>query len=79
MIVENNKSNRQDREANYFARCLLMPRVLIVNELSKRKYKNKDAATIITLISKAFQVDYIDMRYRLIELELMDSNGVIIL
>ena len=80
MKYNKQKELRQDEEANFFARCLLMPRPLVKEELEKlKKTKILDHQDLITRLAKKFNVEYNLMNFRLIELELIDVGlGTII-
>ncbi|MEJ5102380.1 ImmA/IrrE family metallo-endopeptidase [Chryseobacterium sp. MYb328] len=64
---------RQEREANSFAASLLMPIFLLEKELEKLK-ENESIDSITNMLSSIFLVSEEAIRYRLINLGLLDPN-----
>ena len=56
-----------DREANYFAMCLLMPESMVGRELKKFP-KGIEEDAVIANLSKVFQVSRLNMTLRLVQL-----------
>lgn len=64
---------KQEREANAFAAALLMPIPLLEKELNKID-ENKDINSVVTRLSLAFLVSEESMKYRLINLGVIDPS-----
>ncbi|MDG4655032.1 ImmA/IrrE family metallo-endopeptidase [Chryseobacterium arthrosphaerae] len=64
---------RQEREANAFAAALLMPIALLEKELSKIK-QDKRIDEILPKLSRSFKVSEESMKFRLINLGMLDPN-----
>jgi Zn-dependent peptidase ImmA (M78 family) len=61
-------SQRQEEEANYFARCLLMPESLMRAELEKRPHFDLANDKMLVELARLFQVPVAVMVIRLKEL-----------
>lgn len=56
---------RQEQEANMFAATLLMPKELLIQELSKKDYKGLSESEFISAMAKVFDVSIPAMTFRL--------------
>ena len=65
------KDKRQDKEANYFARCLLIPERFLIPEIEKLKGKKIRTEDMIKLLAKTFKVPEYQMTIRLTELKII--------
>jgi Zn-dependent peptidase ImmA (M78 family) len=66
------KDKRQDKEANYFARCLLMPEEFLRSEIEKLKNgKVRTTEDMIKKLAKIFKVPEYQMTIRLTELKII--------
>lgn len=66
------KDKRQDKEASYFARCLLIPEKFLRPEIEKLKAeKIRTTEDMIKLLAKRFKVPEYQMTIRLAELKII--------
>jgi len=66
------KNIRQDKEANYFVRCLLIPEKFLIPEIEKLKtQKILTTENLIKLLAKRFKVPEYQMAIRLTELKII--------
>ena len=71
MAIIEKSTEQHEKEANLFARCLLMPRNLMKQELSKIE-KKLDYDEAVKIMAAKFQVEEKLMSFRMIELGLVD-------
>lgn len=64
------KDSADEKEAEYFARCLLMPKDLISNLLSVEGVKEQDLCAKANMVSRLFSVTLTKAKQRIEELEL---------
>ncbi len=64
------KETKEEKEADYFARCLLMPETLVSNVLSLYQINDQDLCTKAKFVSKMFSVTLTKAKQRLSELGL---------
>lgn len=66
------KDTREDKEANHFARAILMPEKFIRKELEKqKKEKIRNTEDSIKLLANKFKVSVVQMTIRLTELKII--------
>ena len=66
------KDIRQDKEANHFARCLLIPEKFLKPEIEKLKSeKIRTTEEMIKLFARKFKVSEVQMTIRLTELNII--------
>ena len=66
-----NNNNREEKEANCFAACLLIPKKNITKNYKTLIQIMKDKEEVISSLSKAYAVSFDAMKYRLMNLRLI--------
>lgn len=61
-------SLEREREANYFAICLLMPGEMVIAEMAKLTDAERDIDSIFPLLAEKFQVSQQVVAFRLADL-----------
>ena len=67
---ESARDRKMDKEANYFARCLLMPEQFIKKAIHKIKDETSEEE-LVKMLAKKFKVTEYQMTVRLIELKIV--------
>ncbi len=73
--ASNNERPEAEKEADYFASCLLMPKDLIMQKKKEFETQNKKYSddALIDYLKDCFKVSKEALRYRLIELNIVDN------